>query len=152
MNNFPTYKRSFNPDNVRALKGGGALLTFLATAKDTNGLFAMFEAKGIAGMEPPPHIHYILDGEFYFKVGEEEFTAKPGDFVFLPRNVKHEFKVLSDTFHCHVGIFPAGLDEYFMQLSDPAESLDIPPVATAPPPPEVMEQIMKLNEQFGIRR
>ncbi|NND23466.1 MAG: cupin domain-containing protein [Acidimicrobiia bacterium] len=157
MNHLPAYKRNLNPNNVRALKGGGVIITFLATSKDTNGLYTMFEAKGIAGMEPPPHIHanedetyYILDGEFYFKVGEEEFNAKPGDFVFLPRNVKHEFKVLSETFHCQVGLFPAGIDEMFLAMSDPHDSLEIPPIDTTPSSPEIMEQMMKLNQKFGI--
>jgi len=27
---------------------------------------------------------------------------------------------------------------------------EIPPLATEPPPPEVMERMMKLNEQYGI--
>lgn len=157
MNHLPVYKRNLNLNNVRVLKGGGAIFSFLATSKDTNGLYALFEAKGIAGMEPPPHTHanedetyYILDGEFYFKVGDKELNAKAGDFVFLPRNVRHEFKVLSETFHCQVGMFPAGIDELFMAMSDPHDSLEIPPVDTTPPSPEMMEQIMKLNEQFGV--
>lgn len=156
-NNFPAYKRCMDEGNSRALLGGGALLSLLATSQDTNGLYAMFEARGIPGFEPPPHTHthedetyYILEGKCYFKVGEEEMNASEGDFIFLPRGVKHEFKVLSDTFHCQVGIFPAGLDDYFLQLSKPHSSLEIPPLDTTPPPPEMMEEIAKLNENFGI--
>lgn len=154
---LPAYKRRFSQEGARALLGGGAILKFLATSKDTNGLYALFEAKGIPGMEPPPHTHsnedetyYILDGTLWFKVGEEEFTAQKGDFVFLPRNVKHEFKILTEEFHCHVGLFPAGLDDYFLELSQPYHSVEIPPVDSTPPPPEVLEQMVKLNQKYGI--
>ncbi len=157
MNKFPVYKRRLSEQNTRALLGGGAILSFLATSEDTNGLYAMFEAKGVPGMEPPPHTHtredetyYILEGEMYFKVGDKEFVASKGDFVFLPRNVRHEFKVLSDSFHCHIGMFPGGLDEYFIKASIPHNSKDIPALDTAPPSQEVMEGMMKLNQEYGI--
>ncbi len=81
------------------------------------------------------------------QVGEEEFTAKKGDFVFLPRNVKHEFKIMSKMMHCHVGLYPAGVDQYFIDLTAPATSFEIPPFATEPPPADVMEKMKKLNEQ-----
>jgi quercetin dioxygenase-like cupin family protein len=133
------------------------LITWLATGEDTDGQFSLFEAKGIPGMEPPPHVHanedesyYLLEGEMLFRVGDEAFTAKPGDFVFLPRNVRHEFKVLSSTFRCLVGIYPSGLENYFEQLTVRHDSPDIPPLDTAPPPPEALEMMKKLDEQFGI--
>lgn len=154
---LPAYKRRFSEEGARALLGGGAIIKFLATSKDTNGLYALFEAKGIPGMEPPPHIHsnedetyYILDGTLWFKVGEDEFTAQKGDFVFLPRNVKHEFKVLSEEFHCHVGLFPAGIDDFFLEMSQPHHSLEIPPVDKTPPSPEILEKIAKLYQKYGI--
>ncbi|MBK6622361.1 MAG: cupin domain-containing protein [Saprospirales bacterium] len=152
-----TIKRRFDVANSQALLSGGAVLTWLATGKETGGQFSLFEAKGIPGMEPPPHVHenedetyYLLEGEMLFRVGEEEFVGKPGDFVFLPRHVRHEFKVLSPKFRCLVGIYPAGLEEYFALLSVPYNLSDIPPLATAPPPPEAMEMMQKLDRQFGI--
>ncbi|HMQ08878.1 MAG TPA: cupin domain-containing protein [Saprospiraceae bacterium] len=157
LESVPGYIRRADKTNTRAILSGGALLSFLATSKDTNGLYAMFEARGIPGFEPPPHLHanedetiYMLEGEFWVKIGDEEFTAKAGDFVFMPRNVRHQFKVLSKTFHCQIGIFPAGLDDYFMQLTAPHDSPDVPPLSTEPPTSEMMEAIMKLNEKFGI--
>lgn len=150
------FKSSFG-NNIRALDSGGAIVTYLATSATTNGAYGMFEAKGVQGMEPPPHTHtredetyYLLEGEMWFKVGDEEFTAKKGDFIFLPKNVQHEFKILSHSFHCLVSYFPANLDEYFYEISTPYDSEDIPPASSEPPPPEAMEQIMKLNEQYGI--
>ena len=135
----------------------GALLKFIATGADTGGQFALFEAKALPGFEPPPHTHqhedetyYILEGEAWFKVGDEEFTAKKGDFIFLPRQVMHDFKIKSDRLHCLVGLYPAGVEQYFIEMTNPAPSLDIPPVATEPSPPEFREKMARLNEQFGI--
>lgn len=147
----------WDSSKTRALSNGGAIIQLLATSEDTNGQYGMFEAKGIPGMEPPPHTHthedetyYILDGAMWFKVGGQEFTAQKGDFVFLPRNVQHEFKVVSDSFHCLVSYFPARLDGYFMDMSMPYSETEIPPVSAEPPTPEIMEAINKMNEQYGI--
>ncbi|MBK8555253.1 MAG: cupin domain-containing protein [Lewinellaceae bacterium] len=155
--NDQLFHNRFNSKDSRALLSGGAIITWLATGKDTGGQFSMFEAKGIPGMEPPPHVHtnedetyYLLEGEMRFRVGAEEFIGKPGDFVFLPRNVRHEFKVLSKSFRCIVGIYPAGLEHYFEPMTAPHPSAEIPPLATAPPPPEVLEMLQKLDAQFGI--
>lgn len=152
-----TFKSRFDSSKSRALLSGGAVLTWLATGNDTGGQFSLFEAKGIPGMEPPPHIHanedetyYLLEGEMLFRVGEEEFVGKPGDFVFLPRNIRHEFKVLSPHFRCLVGIYPAGLEHYFEPMSVPHTSDEIPPLSTTPPPPEALEMMQKLDAQFGI--
>ena len=57
---------------------------------------------------------------------------------------------MSEMLHVHVGLYPAGLDQYFIDLTVPVTSFEIPPLATEPPPPEVMERMMKLNEQYGI--
>lgn len=157
MENLHPFKGRFDAARSRALMGGGAVFTWLATGKETGGQFSLFEAKGIPGMEPPPHMHtredeafYVLQGELLFTIGGKEIKAAPGDFVFLPRNVRHQFKVLSPSFHVVVGIYPAGLERYFEPLSVPHPSGEIPPVNTSPPPPEAMEMLMKLDEQFGL--
>ena len=152
-----TFIHRFEPSGSRALLSGGAVLTWLATGKETGGQFALFEARGIQGMEPPPHVHlhedetyYLLEGEMLFRVGDAEITGKPGDFVFLPRLVRHEFKVLSPRFRCLVGIYPAGLENYFEALTIPHTSDESPPPASTPPPPEALEMMKKLDAQFGI--
>lgn len=158
MENYtqPFIKR-FDPSKSRALLSGGAVFTWLATGKETGGKFALFEAKGVPGMEPPPHTHtredetfYVLEGELLFTVGSDQIRATAGDFVFLPRNIRHQFKVLSAHFRCVVGIYPAGLEDYFEPLSVPHPSGEIPPVSTGPPPPPVMEMLQMLDKKFGL--
>lgn len=157
MHAMSMFHHRFEMGPIRALLSGGAMLTWLATGDQTNGQFSLFEAKGIPGMEPPPHIHsredesyYLLDGEMWFKVGDEEFTGKPGDFVFLPRNIRHEFKVISKSFHCLVGIYPSGLEQYLDRLSIPHLSDEMPPLNPNPPSAEVLDMLQKLDAEFGI--
>jgi len=151
------FKANFNQTKSRTLMSGGVIFTYLATGKETNGKCTIFEAKGIPGMEPPPHTHtkedesfYILEGKLLFTIGEEEVLAEAGDFVFLPRNIRHQFKVLTPFFHCISSVYPAGLENYFAPLSIPYDSNDIPPINTSPPSQEAVEMMQKLNEEFGI--
>ena len=155
--NIMQFKSRFSSSESRALLGGGAVITFLATGKQSNNQIAIFEAKGIPGMEPPPHMHtnedewyYLLEGEFAIKVGGDEFKAVTGDYVFFPRKIRHEFKVLSPTFRCLIGIHPAGLEDYFMALSVEHAGEEIPPVNKNPPSPEFIEKLKQLNRKFGI--
>jgi len=68
----------------------GMLMTFLAIARDTGGVFALIDARGRQGMEPQPHIHsnedesiYLLSGRVWFKIGQDEYGV-------FKMNVRHE--------------------------------------------------------------
>jgi quercetin dioxygenase-like cupin family protein len=158
MNNrLNPFKARFDKGKSRTLLSGGVVFTYLATGKETNGKFTIFEAIGIPGMEPPPHTHtnedesfYILEGNLLFTIGKEKVLAKEGDLVFLPRNVSHQFKVLSPRFRSLISIYPAGLEDYFAPISIPYDSGDIPPVNTNPPSQEALDMMQMLNKKFGI--
>ena len=146
-----------NKKEQRALLSGGAVFTYLATSKETDGKFTIFEAKGIPGMEPPPHTHtnedetfYILEGKLLFTIGDEEILAEEGDFVFMPKNIRHKFKILTTSFRSLVSIYPAGLEDYFEPLSVPYTLDGIPPLNTDPPPQESVEMMKILDKKFGI--
>jgi quercetin dioxygenase-like cupin family protein len=74
----------------------GELVTLLASAEQTGGLFGLMEGVLAKGAEPPPHVHhredesfFVLEGSLVVRVGDEVFSASPGSFVFCPRNVPH---------------------------------------------------------------
>jgi quercetin dioxygenase-like cupin family protein len=74
----------------------GELLTMYATAEQTGGAFSLMEELLPRGAEPPPHVHrredesfFVLDGELTVRVGDQTFAAKPGSFVYCPRDVPH---------------------------------------------------------------
>lgn len=71
--------------------------------RDTNGDLSIFEYTGYEKGGPPLHVHpnqdeifFVIQGEYLFKVGEESFTLKAGDTIFLPRTVPHAFAQISD--------------------------------------------------------
>ena len=53
----------------RSVWYSGFLMTFLATAEDTQGQFALIEAVARKGNVPPPHIHHREEETFYVLEG-----------------------------------------------------------------------------------
>lgn len=96
------------------------------SGKDTNGELAVFEQTGLTPNGGPPlHIHpfqdewfYVVEGEYLFQVDEEKYSMKPGETIFLPRNVKHAFIQLTEKAKTIVSYLPAGKMEAFFAASD----------------------------------
>lgn len=132
----------------------GYLLTWLAEGKDTGGSFALVEALAPKGTEPPPHTHanedeayYLLEGEMTFWVGGRTIAAGPGDCVWLPRGVEHGFEAKTPQVKVLVLIAPAGLEEAFKQVSEPARSATLPPLPDEPPD---MGKILAIFNAYGV--
>jgi quercetin dioxygenase-like cupin family protein len=134
----------------------GSVYKYLATGEDTGGEYSLFEALvPPKDPGPPPHIHknedeafYVLEGEFSVFLGSEEFRAKPGDFISLPRGIRHSFRSDSDDVgRMLVIVSPSGFEKFFDAVGEPVDDDTIPP----PPPSE--EHIRKVIEEaprFGI--
>ena len=89
-------------DKPLSLMEGDTFFTKVS-AKDTEGDVYVFESIRLKEGGPSYHYHYeqdeywyVLKGEFLFKVGNEEFTAKEGDSVFGPRMVPHAFSKVGE--------------------------------------------------------
>jgi len=151
----PSYTASVHTNRTRWYIG--ALFTFLATGKDTNGQFAYIEALMRKGLEPPPHMHtkedetfYLLEGEVKMFVGDHECYLKPNEFIYLPKNIPHRFEIQTDTARMLIHTSPAGLEEMFFALSIPAEKLELPPRPSGPPSTEFLQKLGALQQQYGI--
>lgn len=151
------YLRRAEPPHTRAAPG--MVLNFLARGQDTGGGYALMEGRGVPGMEPQPHVHAredesvcLLSGAIWAKVGDREFEMAPGDLLFMPRQVPHQFKIRSDAIHVLLLLTPAGLDEWFWRVTQPAESQEIPPPPAGPPPPEAAEAMLELLAEYGVTR
>ena len=112
-----------NARPARTLRFRGGLFTFHVDSSDTSGQFALVEAEGGPGAEPPPHIHrnedelfYVLEGTLKVLRGNQEITLGPGESGFLPRNVMHTFKIMSAHARFLVYITPGGFENYFRDL------------------------------------
>jgi quercetin dioxygenase-like cupin family protein len=134
---------------------GVYLVTWLAESKDTDGRYALAEVViPKAGGEPPPHTHtredeayYVLEGDFTFRVGGQIVEAGPGDYVSLPRGVEHGFELKTPQGRALVFIAPAGLEEMFKQMSEPAQSPNLPPPPEEPPD---FERMAALFDEYGV--
>lgn len=132
----------------------GHLFSFLARSEDTNGQFAVLEVLGQQGFEPPLHTHsrddeafYVLEGEIEFRAGDKIIPAGPGSFVFLPRGVAHTFQFRTARTRMLIVTAPAGLEAAFSQLSEPAQTLGLPPVPPAPPD---LPRFMQVFGEVGV--
>ncbi|WP_461096886.1 cupin domain-containing protein [Spirosoma luteolum] len=105
--------RGVNPNDVKV------------SGKDTDGALAVFEYTGTQPIGPPLHTHagqdelfYILEGEYLFQVGDQQFTARPGDTVFGPRGVPHSWLQQSERGKIVYSVQPAGkLEAFFLRMS-----------------------------------
>ncbi|WP_318574152.1 cupin domain-containing protein, partial [Providencia stuartii] len=102
------------------------ILDIKISGNDTAGSLAVFEQTGLTPNGGPPlHVHpnqdewfYVIEGNYHFQVGEEQFRLKPGDTIFLPRNIPHAFIQLSNTGRLIVSYMPAGKMEEFFAVTD----------------------------------
>ncbi len=125
----------------RSVWHNGWLMTFLATAEDTQGRFALIEAVGRKGSVPPPHIHhreeesfYVLEGEMTVSVSDRTIKATPGTLVIVPRNTVHSFVIESEQLRVLTLVTPAGLEESIDRVSLDALCLLKPLGSTSPSP------------------
>ena len=139
----------------------GTLMNVLVDGEQTNGRFAQIEATIRPGSEPPTHTHtredeaiYVMAGSVRFTIGEHVFTAKPGDYVLMPKNIPHSFQVLTETAKMVLTISPAGFENYFRHpsMAQPAPTLALPPAPQGPPPAEAIQAMVQLlDEEFGVK-
>ena len=143
------------PENSRAIPG--ALFHFLASGEQTNDQFSLIYIEVYKGNEPPGHTHeredenyYILEGSIRFWVGEKIIDAKAGDFIHLPKGIPHKFELQSDRVKELMWMTPSGLEKWFWDNSVPATDMRPLPVATEPPPPQVIAHFVQSLSAFGV--
>jgi len=97
------------------------------SAKDSEGDLYVYESTRVKKGGPALHLHYkqdeiwyVLEGEFLIKVGDQLYTAKPGDTVFGPRGIPHAFaKINEGNARLLMTFQPAGkMEEFFIATSE----------------------------------
>jgi quercetin dioxygenase-like cupin family protein len=134
----------------------GALLKFLATGEETGGQFALVEEvfrKGVTNVAPM-HVHsreeesfYVLEGEMTFFVGDQVIPAPAGKLVVMPRGVPHGYAMVSDDARVLNLITPAGFENMFRELGEPAREMTLPP---AGPPPD-RARLAATTAAYGVQ-
>ena len=132
----------------------GALCTIKSSRDETGGRVAVTENWAPRGHGSPLHVHrqedewfYVLSGELTFWVDGRVITATEGSFVYGPRDVPHTFIVTSEEARFLLVIEPAGLEDFIRVLSEPAQSLTLPPASLQPP---AMDAMMAAAAEHGI--
>ena len=93
---------------------------------DTDGNLFVFEQTSLSQRKGTPlHIHpyqdeifCVLDGEYYFQVGNAKYRLYKGDSIFLPKKVPHAWTQISEKGKMNVIMQPAGkLENFFNSLA-----------------------------------
>jgi quercetin dioxygenase-like cupin family protein len=130
------------------------LMKIKARAEDTDGTLGLFEENFYReGAGPPLHVHsredeahYVLEGRFRFRLGDDEFVAGPGAWVWQPRGVPHSFKVETEGGRALCFYLPGGLERMFEEGGVPAGDSTEPPRQEAPDAAAEAE----FGERFGF--
>jgi quercetin dioxygenase-like cupin family protein len=132
----------------------GTLVTIKSSGQTTGGRVAVTENWAPKGQGSPLHVHrkedewfYVLSGELTFSVDGEVTTATEGSFVYGPRDVPHMFTVTSEEARFLLVTEPAGIEDFIRTLSEPAESLALPPTSVEPP---ALETLIAAAAEHGI--
>jgi quercetin dioxygenase-like cupin family protein len=104
---------------------GGDQSFWKVQGNQNGGAFAMMEQSVPPGHGPRRHVHhreeesfYILEGQFRFEVGDQQFVASPGTFVLGPRDIPHRFLNAGQTTGKFLLIIsPPGLEPFFEEFS-----------------------------------
>jgi quercetin dioxygenase-like cupin family protein len=143
------------PQDGRGIAVVGDVYRFLAVGEDTDGKYAVWEARVLPGGGPPPHVHsqeqegfFVLEGEITFQVGDQRLVAGPGTFANMPVGTVHAFK--NETARLSrllIWVAPAGLERMFFEVGRPVAA----DAEAAPPTPEEMEKLLAAAPGYGIR-
>ncbi len=146
-------KRSPSLENTRTSPLALAF-SFLIDGKDTNGQFSLLLVTAKRGAGPPMHVHsredetfYILSGEVQAYLGDAVTKLGPGDTVFLPRKVPHTYQVISEHASFLVFASPAGFEQFFRDITEPATPLGLPTDTTMPGDPA---KLTALLASYGV--
>jgi mannose-6-phosphate isomerase-like protein (cupin superfamily) len=146
---------ALEPGEGEALWWMGGLATIKATKEQTGGRYTLVEILVPEG-DGVLHVHhfedegfYVLEGEMTFYVGDETIKARPGSFLFGPKDVPHAFSVDSGPARLLFLLSPAGMEGGIREMGEPARSLDIPPPQEEPPDEAEMGRLMAIATKYG---
>jgi mannose-6-phosphate isomerase-like protein (cupin superfamily) len=135
----------------------GMVATIKATKEQTGGRYTLVEIIAPEGYGSVLHVHHredegfwILEGELTFYVGDQTIKAKPGSFLFGPKDVPHAFTVDSGPARLLFVLSPAGFEDLVRDMGEPARALTVPPQPEAPPDEAEMQQMSTIGARHGV--
>jgi uncharacterized cupin superfamily protein len=115
--------------------GEPGLVKLAGTDTDNTVAVVHITAPKLSG--PPMHRHsredewfYVLDGELVWEVDGQRYSGGAGASAFTPRGTAHTFQNFRDEdAHLLVMVTPAGLDQFFVDLTAMNKGLSQPDFA-----------------------
>jgi quercetin dioxygenase-like cupin family protein len=99
---------------------GGGVMTVLFDGAATSGQLAALRSHLPAGAASPVHVHsaedemfILLKGEGVFWAGDRRHEVAAGGVVFLPRNLPHAYRFLSEEVDLLTLCVPSGIEGFF---------------------------------------
>ena len=120
--------------------------------EDTDGAMTVMEIWVPAGMGPPPHTHdgaetvYVLEGKINYHIGDETTEGGPGSIFHIPAGVVENFEPVEET-RVLITYTPGGIDKFFAEAGEPAQSPGLPPPPDGPPD---LERIAAIGARYGM--
>ncbi len=109
----------------------GTKMTVKVSDEQSEGLYSLIEMLHPPNIGPALHVHpkgaeafYVLEGTYAICSGEDRYEASPGDFVFIPKGVAHNYHSGEQGGKVLV-LAPSGLEKYFAEV---ARTLSIGPI------------------------
>jgi mannose-6-phosphate isomerase-like protein (cupin superfamily) len=133
----------------------GDVYTIKAAAGTTNGSLGVAEATVPPGGGPVAHVHtktdeafYILSGELEILDGARKFTARTGDFIFVPRGIRHRFRNVDEEVTRMLFMLVPGSEEGVFAYGDEPQPGRLP----TPWPPErfATPEILKFSADHAV--
>lgn len=129
------------------------LFTTKVDGDRSNGVLTAMEFVGPRGFSPPLHVHeredelfYVVEGEVRFVAGDTDLVAQPGTIAFLPKQLPHQFQILSETARVFQVTTPAQFEEFVARLGTPSRHATVPePTAIDP------EHVAEVCAAFDIQ-
>lgn len=130
---------------------GGGLVTFLVTAEQSGGEYAVIHDVMPRGKTTPLHYHpsfdetvYVIDGELLVHIDGVEHTAGQGSITSIPRGVPHALLVISEEARIISFVTPGDVFEKFFREGGEAVT-----DRNAPVPPLDIEKVKAAGERTG---
>jgi quercetin dioxygenase-like cupin family protein len=132
----------------------GGLYECKAAGEETGGAVTVMEMTLPPGLGPPPHRHpggeavYILEGSLTYHIEGEAIEGGPGDFFYIPAGTLENFEPTGDSpLRLLVIYTPGGVDRFFAEAAEPAQSRELPPPPDGPPD---IGRLVEIGTRYGM--
>lgn len=124
--------------------------------RDGRDRISVLEHAARRGDSPPLHIHinedevfHILEGEFRFRIAEDDRTASAGETVLVPKGVPHTYRVESENGRWLTVTAHQQFEDFVRAMARSADAKELPPPG-GPPSPDAVAALTATARRFGI--